>query len=86
MPAFPHGGGGKAASYRRAHPPGRRGGKEETADVPASPRGGQEAAKPAPIRGRPAAGAQALAAAACRSVSTFPAAASHWNYCSSIPV
>ena len=52
MPAFPHGGGGKAAAYRRARPPGRRGGKEETADVPASPRGGQEAAKPAPIRGR----------------------------------
>ena len=65
---------------------GSAGGQEETADVPASPRGGQEAAELAPTRGRRAAGAQALAAAACRGVFTYPAAAPHWNYCSSIPV
>jgi hypothetical protein len=79
MPAFPHGGGGRKSRGLPARAPpwppgGSRGDRGRARLPPGGSRGGQ--ARPH----------LALAAAACRSVFTFPAAASHWNYCSSIPV
>jgi len=83
MPAFPHRGGRKSRGLP-AREPTRVGGSRGDRGHARLPPGGSRGGRARPHPG--AAGAQALAAAACRGVFTFPAAASHWNYCSSIPV